>query len=521
MLKNIKEKLERIANNNTFVRKVNKFLESKWYIIAFAIFVFIVQTFGLEPFGYLVMALLFTYTCLFMPNTNATIPIICFATFATSTVHSPAKKASGYEILGAGKFGLGEASQFLSSPAFIVPVIIGIVILAIGIIYRMLAYAQYKKAFNKKSLVWGIIALSVAYLVSGLGYSNYSIDDFIMAGVQAVCLFAVYFFIVTTADFAKFNLDKLAEFCVVILFYIVALVIYIYATRFYGFLRFTGSWKAYMLCGWGMSNDFGILIVMTLPAFFYKMYTAQKHAYIWYIFACLAMVVTFFTYARGAILVGAGVFALGSVYAIIRKNSRKTALISISSALVALVGVVVILHLTGGLEFIMEYHLGKVANGAEIDKIDSGRTDIWKRYFDYFVENPIFGGGFTVDKIFYIANGAEVENGAFSAYSYFAHNTLFQILGSCGLVGLMAYLYHTLTTVLVFFIKPNEKRFIFAVSIFAFVAMAMLDVVFFKPYFIFLYAIILAVCEADAKKSANEKNLISEQSIETKENDNV
>lgn len=501
MLKTVRQRLESIANSSTFIRKTNNFLESKWFYIALAVFVFIVQAFGLEVLGYITIALIFSYTCFFMENTNATIPIFCFVTFATSTIHSPAENASGYVILGAGQFDVLQGSNYFSSPVFVVGLIVGIVIVALGLIYRMLAYANYKKTFTKKSLIWGIIALAFAYLVSGLGYLQYSLDDFIMAGVQAVSILAVYLFIVTTADFEKFNLDKLAQLCVVALFYMMALVAYIYVTRFYGFLRFSSAWKHYMLCGWGMSNDFGIFISMLLPVFFYKMFYAQKHAYVWYIFAIFAIIVIFFTYARGALLVGGGVFALGSIYAIIRKSTRKTAILSVSVALLAFVCAVAILHFTGGLEYVMEYHVGKVANGTQIENIDSGRLDIWKRYLDYFISNPIFGGGFTVDKIFYINAGKEVANGAFSAYSYFAHNTLFQILGSCGLVGLMAYLYHTLTVLLVFFKKPNEKRMIFAVCIFAFIATSMLDVVFFKPYFIFYYAIILAVCEFDAKTS--------------------
>ena len=499
MLKKLKEKLESTANSNTFVKNLNKFLESKWYLIAFATFVFIVQAFGLEVLGFITIALLFAYVSFFMPSTNANIPVICFATFLTSTMHSPAEKASGYEIIEAGKFVVSEGSQFFSSPVFLVGLIISIVIVAVALLYRMIVYDDYKKLRTKKTLLWGLVALAVAYLLSGIGYKHYTFDDFIMSFVQAVGLVALYFYVVTTADLKKFGFDELAHFCIVVLFYIMVLVAYIYATRFGGFLRFTGAWKAYMLCGWGMSNDFGIFLAMLLPAFFYKMYNAQKHAYVWYIFACLDMVVMFFTYARGAILVGCAVFAVGSIYAMIRKQNRKQSVISVATAFVTFVGVVAILHFTGALEYIMEYHISKVSNGTEFENISSGRADIWKRYFEYFTSNPIFGGGFTVDKIFYVENGMEVANGAFSAYSYFAHNTLFQILGSCGIVGLMAFLYHTLTTVIIYFKKPTEKRFIFAFSVFGFVAMAMLDVVFFKPYFVFYYALILIVCEFDAK----------------------
>ena len=134
MLKKLKEKLESTANSNTFVKNLNKFLESKWYLIVFATFVFIVQAFGLEVLGFITIALLFAYVSFFMPSTNANIPVICFATFLTSTMHSPAEKASGYEIIEAGKFVVNEGSQFFSSPVFLVGLIISIVIVAVALL---------------------------------------------------------------------------------------------------------------------------------------------------------------------------------------------------------------------------------------------------------------------------------------------------------------------------------------------------------------------------------------------------
>ena len=514
MLKKLKQKLECTANSNTFIKKVNAFLDSKWYLVAFACFVFLFQALGLDGFAFVIIAALFLYISLFKENTNATVPIICFATFCASTVNSPAQKASGFEIVGAGDFVVNAGSTYYSSPLFFVCFIIAVVLVVVGVLYRMFAYADFRKTFAKKSLVWGVLALAVSYLLSGIGYSQYSVDDLVMSLVQAGTLIAIYVYLTSTVDFEKFNLDALASLCVTIIFYIMALVCYIYATRFYGFLEFTGEWKAYMLCGWGMSNDFGIFIAMMMPALFYKMYHSQKYSFVWYIFACLSVVILFFTYARGALLVGAPIFVIGTVVALIRKQNRKTSIITVSCAVCVCAVALVILYFTGAFDAIMEYHIGKVSNGTEFENVSSGRADIWKRYFEYFVSNPIFGGGFTVDKIFYIENGMEVANGAFSAYSYFAHNTLFQLMGSCGIVGLFAYIYHTLTTIIIYFKKPNFKRFIFAFALFGFVATAMLDVVFFKPYFTLIYAVILTVCEADARKCALQSN-------DKKENENV
>ena len=485
MVKNIREKLESCVSSSKVMQAINKFLETKWYMIAFMSFVFLVQSFGLECFAFIVIALIFGYVCLFMSDTNATIPLICGSTFCISLMHSP----------------IQGSSQYFSTPEFMVCLIIAIVIISLSIIYRLIAYGKFKKVFTQSKLVWGVIALSIAYLLSGIGYENYTTNDLIMSIIQAGSLLGAFLFLASTADFKKFNLDVLAVFCVVLLFYMIALVVFAYATNILGIVSDSGKWKNYVISGWGISNDLGTFTAMLIPAFFYKMFKAEKCSYVWYIFACLAMIAVFFTYCRSATLVGLIIMVICSVWAVCRKKNRKTAIITVVTALIVLVALFIILYYAGVLEHIFAYHINKINNGLEFDKISSGRGTIWKRYFNYFLEYPIFGGGFNVDMPAY--NGYDPNNGIFNVYSFFAHNTIFQIIGSCGAVGLIAYIYHTLTTIGIFLRKPNEKRFMFAVAIFGFVAMTMLDLMFFKTYFTLLYVVMLLVCETDLLEKEN------------------
>ena len=489
MVKNLRKKLENCVLESKCMQAINKFLETKWYMIAFMSFVFLVQSFGLECVAFITIALIFAYVCFFMPDTNATIPLICGATFCISLMHSP----------------IQGTSQYFSTPEFTVCLIIAIAVISLSILYRLIAYGEFKKVFTKSKLIWGIVALSIAYLLSGIGYKNYTFNDFIMSVIQAGSLFGAYLFLVSTADFKKFNLDVLASFCVVLLFYMIALIIFVYATNILGIVSDSGKWKNYVISGWGISNDLGTYTAMLIPSFFYKMFKAEKRSYIWYGFACLAMVAVFFTYCRSATLVGLIIMIACSIWAMCRKKNRKTAIITVISALIALVVLFIILYYAGVLEHVFAYHINKVNNGLEFDKISSGRGTIWKRYFNYFLEYPIFGGGFNVDMPAY--NGYDPNNGIFSVYSFFAHNTVFQIMGSCGAVGLIAYIYHTITTIGIFLRKPTEKRFVFAVAIFGFVAMTMLDLMFFKTYFTLLYVVMLLVCEADLTNKENDNKI--------------
>ena len=119
---------------------------------------------------------------------------------------------------------------------------------------------------------------------------------------------------------------------------------------------------------------------------------------------------------------------------------------------------------------------------------DRGRFDIWKNAFYVFYESPVFGGGFT----------AYSKKFNTSFFLGFSHNTVVQIISSCGLVGFALFLFHRLQTLKLMFYKLNSERFFVVVQILTFILMGLFDIMFLSPYCMLIYAAQLAALENDS-----------------------
>ena len=124
---------------------------------------------------------------------------------------------------------------------------------------------------------------------------------------------------------------------------------------------------------------------------------------------------------------------------------------------------------------------------------DNGRFGLWKRFFGFFLEYPLFGAGFA-------ACGSVSE-----ASMRMAHNTIFQILGSCGIVGIAAHVYHRVQTVLIFTKKPNISRSIIGVALLAYITMGLFDPIYLFANFTIYYTIMLVFAEKDLERSLELK----------------
>jgi O-antigen ligase len=397
----------------------------------------------------------------------------------------------------------GAASAYYNQPFFSITVTIVVSIVVAFAIFRMLS-GDWRRLVDKRSLVFGLGAFFLSCVIGGAIGGGANADSLILALSISAGVVVPYVFLRVTAKPENLSFDAVSDLMITVMFYVMALVVYIYATRFAGFLALSVKWKGRLLSGWGMSNDFGIILSMTLPFCFYKAARTNKRI-LWYITACANFTVTYFTLCRSALIAGGAILIAGAIWSIVRKDSRAQAVKVFSAYALVIALTVGALAVFGGLEWLFDYFITKSNRAVEsgTDGLSSGRIDIWKRYLQYFKTNPIFGGGFTVDAQHYIDAGAEATNGIFNAFSYFAHNTALQMLGSCGIVGFAAWGYHTFTIAKDVLRKTNIDRIIFGVSIAALIFGGLLDVAFFKPEFLIWYAMLLLAVESDYFKSTD------------------
>jgi hypothetical protein len=75
------------------------------------------------------------------------------------------------------------------------------------------------------------------------------------------------------------------------------------------------------------------------------------------------------------------------------------------------------------------------------------------------------------------------------------HNTIIQILASCGLVGMAAYLIHRLQTVAVLFIHPEKPKVFIFLSILSLLLISLMDCHLFNIGPTIYYSVALAFFE--------------------------
>ena len=494
----VKDKLAAFKQSNSFLQKAEEFFESRWFLLTLACYIFITQAFGLDLIGFIGLALAFIFICLFCDDTNVAVPILCMAVFCVSTQNSPWGTASGYEVTGKCTFTVGEASTYYSSLPFIVTAIVGGTLVLAAAAFRVVVYGDFRRSFSKNGLLIGVAALSASFLLSGIFSRSWQWIDFSFAGIQAATFFLVYLFFASTLNFEKFTLSKIADIMLTVMFYIMALLIYIYATRFYGFLILSGGWKAYMVCGWGMSNDFGTYLAITMPACFYRITRTPKHKWIWIAALVLASVGIFFTLCRAAMVLAGVVLAIGMFVGIRDKEMRFRVILTIFWVMIGVGALMILLGATNSFEFFFDFFIKK----GEGD-VTSGRLNIWGDFWKYFLRNPVFGGGFAVNLSPDLSNG----NGVFRIYSALAHNIFFQTLGSSGVVGLALGCFHLFTIGRILTKKFEFNRIFLAFAVISFLGISLLDTVFYKAQFTFLYLAILVSAEADVSRKERARML--------------
>lgn len=498
MLTNIKEKITNWKQSKKFLVKLEEFLSTWQYLAALAAFIFVTQALGLDLLGFAVIGVLFCFICVCGKNTNAAVPILCMAVFCVSIQHSPSQNASGYTIIGKCVYYLKEVSSYYSSLWVLIPAaVLGVMVLA-SIAYRLIAYGDFKRAFTKKGLLWGIILLGISFITSGMFSKSYAFVDFFFGAQLAATFIVVYLFFVSTLDFDTFDFNYIANIMIAILVYMIALLAYIYATRFYGFLILSIGWKTFINAGWGISLDIGSYIAMTIPACFYKISkTRIRYKWIWVLLTIVGIIAIYFTLARGA-MVSVAVLLLLSLIIVVRNQNLSKKIFLVLLGTIAVVGILLgILAVTDNIQYFFDYFL------QDREDVSSGRFTIWYRYMQYFKDSPIFGSGFAADLEAGFAK-KDPANGIFNIYSFLAHNLFFQMMGSCGVVGVLALFAHVFSTFRVMLKEFDMDRGFLVLAILGYLLLSMLDVIFFKPQFIFLYLALLVACEADLARKIKQ-----------------
>ena len=469
------------------------FLDGYAYIFIYAALVFVSSLCGQEPLVFGLTALLVVLVCLFAKDTRALVPPIILVIYAVSWMHTPQ-----------------GASDFFNAPAAFVSFgILGAIAVA-ALAFRIAAFPP-KGESRLPGLRTGLVVLCAAFLLNGALSADFVLSDIVFGALIAFSFIAAYLLIRRTCAYRKDNGLYFAASC-----FAAGLVIFLqvaYALLFrdvwegengalcsgIDLLRgfFAGGAlpqglsisKDAMIAGWGMSNNFGGMLAMFIPASLYLAYKV-KNGWLFYLFAFAQLGAVACTLSRTALLTGGVLLVGGAVILSVARSPRRTFVRACNAAVVLAV-------LAAGILFfdrIREIFAVIFDRGFD----DSNRFKIWKYGLDKFFSSPLFGAGF--EQRFYLDFvGFDIENWVFPDMF---HNVFVQILASCGLVGMAAYLYHLAQVLCLLLRRPSADRLLYLGIFLAVSGASLLDNHIFHIFPALLYSLSLGFWETDAAAAA-------------------
>lgn len=420
--------------------------------------------------------------------------LILFFSLLPSPQHSPSFK--------------GHSSGYLLSPPILAQEIIGVVFFLGSVIYR-LVNGLVKRKFKITPLFWGIVALCAAFCLSGVFYSHYTVMNLLYGLALSAIIIIFYVFCYCNFELEEKTFAKIASYFIAVAVAVTIELIVAYIT--YRSEGRANGWRNVLFFGWGTYNQAGLMLTMAIPAWFYL---AGKHkkGYYFLLGAVANEAMCMISQSRQAMLMSAVVFAACCVWILIWDKGKKR--------IIDLIMMGVVLVLVAIFAGVFHKQLIAFVSGA-VDKTSlatgSGRTRLWKEGWQNFLHKPLFGVGFydpmatatydeTTGKILTSEVGFFTPGDLSHSIPRMCHNTVFQLLSSCGLVGLLVYVFHRVQTVISFINNVTAERTLIALTMCVLLLMSLLDNHLFYFITTIQYSILLALLAVTEKKKQIKVN---------------
>lgn len=462
---------ERLKESRAIIA-INEECGSIYCLFFFTILFLLTSCFGLELVSYTICWLFAVYLLLFSRELYPLMGIIPLLYYTPSVVNNP---------------GRNPGSVFFPENGliYIIALMVTFVALFIARTVTDVRSGAVKLTFPK--LTVGFVFLGTAYLLGGIGYEEYDLRSPAFGALEILSISLCYFLFALLMDWKNVPKDYFAWmlFCGGVL--ISAEVLWIFAD---GRAVLNGELnKADIFTGWGISNNIGAAIAMMMPGCGY-LAALKKQGWLFLLVETAMFGAVVLTLSRTAIAVGLFVLAFSAAAAIVKaKGRRKIGLSVVTAALCA-----------GGIALAALYPeqvFSIFRDLLHFEEAGAGRLEIYQNGWQLFQEHPVFGTGF------YSCNVKWGTTDSFIPGRW--HNTIIQILASCGTVGIIAYLVHRAQTLLLLFRRLNFEKLTIALSIAALLLTSLLDCHLFNLGPGLLYSVLLCFAEKRCNGKSEKK----------------
>ena len=439
------------------VRRINRVLDSPYFLIAVAMLALFSNVMEAELLMYAFAGIIVLYAGVFGTDFRLLIPLFVLCYVTPSIKNNP---------------GMNETTVFSAgNGGVVILVLAGMALLAFLVRCTLDKEIGFVKFNQRRALLAGILVLGAAFLLSGIGsvgYRDVAKQNIVFAALQLAAFFVPYLCVGIGVRWDKIDRGYLAAAGLLTGLVVGCEVLNVY--RIMDVIQPDGSVvRANIFLGWGNYNNVAALIAMAVPFAFYFVYRG-KHVILSNAVAALLCVFAVMTCSRAGILGTCGIYLFCAIVVLIGARERRAKW----SAFVGLV--LALLVLLCGMMFLREFLEAAFDTGLQSNE----RLELYKEGIASFARHPVFGYSFFRLNALVAAGGE--GSWIFSSVSEFNaffpgrwHNTVIQLLASCGLVGILAYAFHRYQTLKLVFRKPNAVKTFAAISIGALLALSLVD----------------------------------------------
>ena len=450
----------------SITNRINAFLRTPYYIVMVMLLTVLANMLELEIPMYTFITLIAVYVCLCGKDLLPLMPLFISGYVTPSRYNTP---------------GRNPESVFYGASGAYIACLAAVVVAAIVIhVIR-----ERKKICNvKPQLLWGMLALSAVYLLSGVGSDHYVTiveKNIFHALLQSAAILIPYLLFCIFVDWNKARRDYLMwiGFCTGVL--LCSEILWIYCTQ--DVIVDGAVLRDQIYTGWGMYNNMGGLLAIMIP---YAFCLATMYKKIWAgaLGGTVFLGCVFMTCSRSSILVGVLAYCICGILMLrYAGNRRQNTMVLVSGSAAVLLALLIFKEQFMRL-FDVLMSLGLKLNNRDI---------VYKEGFHKFLQAPILGTGF-------YCTGYKPD--AWSTLDRFHnvipprwHNTILQMLACCGAVGLLAYLFHRLQTVKLFLQRWSKENAFIACSLLMLLIASMFDCHFFNIGPVLFYSMSLSFVE--------------------------
>ena len=455
----------------SYLRAFDDFLYSPAYFFLCAGLTILGNVCGAELFTYTCFVSIVLYLCLWGRDLLPILPLAICSYITPSRNNNP---------------GISTESIFSAAGGGIyLAILAGLMVIAL--IYRLIRDPELgRMAFLKckRALLPGILVLCIGYLLSGVGSAQLGKvleQNLLFAFVQAASVFVLYFLLTGMVKWDEAPKAYLAWTGMCVGYILLAELAFLYLR--YNIIQNGVIERTLIYTGWGHYNNMGALLAMMIPFPFF-LTGKGKYTGIFYISGLAFLGGVLFTCSRGSILCAVVTYMASYTASLLHsRHARANAAIHIFTAVIFLSIFFIFV------DDLLRLFRTLLGYGLDPFERDIGYAAGWKQFLDH----PIFGSTFY--PVEYPLFSWSTSEAFVAFFPPRWHNTIIQILASCGIVGFVGYSFHRLQTLWLFLHRFKGKKMFAFVSMLTLLATSMVDCHFFNVGPVLFYSMMLAFVE--------------------------